>query len=95
MRKMLIALAGSALVVTLAVPAGASMIEPQRGGPGMAHAGHGGGGGYHFGDGDRRGRFGDHGDRGRDGYGYCGRDDRGGRFHNGYPDDRFCGGEGW
>src|SRR5439155_6254750 len=40
MRQILIALAGGALVVTLAVPAGASTAEPQRGGA----RGHGGSG---------------------------------------------------
>jgi hypothetical protein len=39
MRKMLIALAGGALVVTLAAPAGASTAEPQRGGPAQIQAG--------------------------------------------------------
>jgi hypothetical protein len=100
MRKILIALAGGALVVTLAVPAGASTVEPQRGAPGMGgHAGHGHGrfgDGDHSGRGDRGGHFGDHGNRGDGDYwrgGYCGDRDPGGWDHGGW--DRGGWGDGF
>jgi hypothetical protein len=53
MRKMLMALAGGALVVTLAAPAGASMASSPNGGPAPIQARHGGGE-------DRDGHFDDH-----------------------------------
>ena len=68
MRKMLTALAGAALVVTLATPAGAAMSQPQGGGPGVTHAGYGGRAGDH----DHWGRGGDHGGWGHDGWGHRG-----------------------
>src|SRR2546423_8711975 len=66
MRKMLIALAGGALVVALATPAGASMTVPQRGGSGHAPGVHGGNRGNWGPGGDHWGR-GDRGDRGGNG----------------------------
>ena len=105
MRKMLVALASAGLVVTLAMPAGASMSKPQRGGPGQTHVGHRGDGGSwghddhgHRGDRDHRDgdhRNGDHRDGrfrgGYPGYGDCDRDGFSyGRDHRGYDDcDRF------
>jgi len=92
MRKMLIALAGGALVVALASPAGASTAQPQHGGFAHVPAAHGGGGGSHYGGGwggDHGGWGGDHGGRG--GHGGWGGDhggrggDRWGRGDHGYP----------
>jgi hypothetical protein len=87
MRKMLIALAGGALVVTMALPAGAAVTAPARGGSAPIPVAHGGGGGSHFGGGwggDHGGWGGDHGGRGG---GHGGRGDHGypGRGDHGYP----------
>ena len=93
MRKMLIALAGGALVVTLAVPAGASVAAPQRGGPGPIPAAHGGGGGSHFGGdrgGDHGGRGGDRWGRGDHGYPDPRGGDHRGDYRGRYPGDRNC-----
>jgi hypothetical protein len=102
MRKILIALAGGALVVTMALPAGASTAEPQRGGSG-AHFGSGRAGDHWGRGGDHWGRGGDHwgrGDRGdRDRWGDGDRGDRGDRHHRDgdHRGDRFgdCDGDGY
>src|SRR2546423_4008536 len=85
MRKMLIALAGGALVVALATPAGASVAVPQRGGSGHAPGVHGGNrgnwgpGGDHWGRGDR----GDRGGNGDEGHGRGDGDNRDGDHRDG------------
>jgi hypothetical protein len=86
MRKMLMVLAGGALVVALAVPAGASVTASPRGGSAPIPAAHGDGGASHFGGGwggDHGGRGGNHGGRGGDHGGRGG--DPWGRGDHGYP----------
>ena len=97
MRKILIALAGGALVVALVTPAGASVTVPQRGGSGQTHGlhhdnrGHWGPGGDHWGRGDR----GDGGGNGDEGHGrgdgdHRDGDHRGDGFRGGYPGSDNC-----
>jgi hypothetical protein len=93
MRKMLMALAGGALVVALATPAGASATVPQRGGSGHAPGVHYGNGGHWGPGGDHRGR-GDRGDRnGRGDEGHGNRDD--GDHRDGDHRDGDHGGDGF